>query len=516
VLQTIFEKAEKIFFNVCEKELNKVAFGLSSSINQPQVSANPLLAQIPLPVESKNGYSFFGKTFNLNDTDTLPLWSLFLASIYHVAAHIAMTDFSMYDEWRRGKNETLAQRAINFVEDKRAEAYLQSFYPEIWESIKKINDYFDLQFNVNDSQRKNATEHFRKFFHINEGESNSLFEKIILVSNDDEKTIELVNHMYHNKNLLPTYEYPYCDQICLDILSYELPRRFDTTSDFQKMSAILQEMWVDREARRLRILRRYRKYSKDLQFDKIVFNGQNFREYFKLKEENSLLIKKIKSQIESVSNIVDDPTPNDKGLIEMQRAIQAVAAKDPRIPIFEQGKEKRSEESWAILMDTSASMKLSFKEYKKFALCLSEAANTLNSRYGKWAMFCYDNKFHIVKDGTERYNQEVKSRIGGIKNGGLSFIPDAITLTTRLLMEDNNQRKFIFLITDGKSLGYDKVDKKLESALNFAQENGVKVVGIGIPDEIKKYFSASFDDSDTRKAVANFINSYVSVINRDF
>ena len=95
------------------------------------------------------------------------------------------------------------------------------------------------------------------------------------------------------------------------------------------------------------------------------------------------------SQMKMTPNVMDEGMPEDMGLLQMQAAIQAVAAQNNSIQIFEQDDYRRIEEEWAIVVDTSSSMRLKFDEMKKFAICLGEAANEVNSKKWKVGIFYF-------------------------------------------------------------------------------------------------------------------------------
>jgi len=127
-------------------------------------------------------------------------------------------------------------------------------------------------------------------------------------------------------------------------------------------------------------------------------------------------------------------------------------------------------------------------------------------------MYSFNNNFLVVKDQSEKYSQKVKSRLGGIKNEGLSFIPDAITMGSRILDADNQtEKKYLIIITDGMSMGYTDIDKKLKESIKQARNSGINIIGIGVPDGITKYFSATINEDALRKSVSKFIDSYTAL-----
>ena len=213
-------------------------------------------------------------------------------------------------------------------------------------------------------------------------------------------------------------------------------------------------------------------------------------------------------------NIRDDETSEDIGLLQMQAAIQAIAAQNNSIQIFEQDHNRKIEEEWAIILDTSSSMRFKFDEMKKFALSLGEAANEVNSKKGKWGFYTFNNNFRIVKDQYERYDQVARSRVAGIEISGLSFINDAIKLCTRILEKENIERKYIFLVTDGQQLG--TIDNKgMEESVMEARKKGITIVAIGVPQGNTKIFNLCVPYENIRKTISKFITAYTKISSDD-
>ena len=160
-------------------------------------------------------------------------------------------------------------------------------------------------------------------------------------------------------------------------------------------------------------------------------------------------------------------------------------------------------------------MRLKFDEMKKFAICLGEAANEVNSKNGKWGFFTFNNNFTIVKDHYENYDQFSKSRIGGIEVSGLSFISDAVKLCSRILHRENIERRYIFLVTDGQALGTYEADTKMREAIEDARKKGISVVAIGMPQGVTKIFSLCMPYEGLRKTVAKFLGAYTLLAGDD-
>jgi len=257
------------------------------------------------------------------------------------------------------------------------------------------------------------------------------------------------------------------------------------------------------------ILHKIRKDLYGLNFDEIVSPNEDIYEYFKLKEKNKKIIKTIREQIRSVYNNSEDPQSNFYGEIDMELAIQAIASHSENYAqVFNKTEEQRIEETWAILIDNSASLKLRFEDVKDFMLCLAEASDELTGPSGSWGLYSYDQKFSIIKDHKAKYNQDVRARIGGLKSGGLSYTPDAILLSGRMLMKNPADLKHLFVFTDDFPTGLWNHDTKLSFAIKEVERMGVEVIGIGLTSNISKYFTDSCYGNRLRDLVNKFIRIY--------
>ena len=203
------------------------------------------------------------------------------------------------------------------------------------------------------------------------------------------------------------------------------------------------------------------------------------------------------------------------GDINMQMAIQSIASQSQSGEVFDRALQNRGEEAWIVLFDNSASMNMQFPQIKEFVISLSESAELLSGRSDAWAIYGFDNKFTIMKDFKERYGHNIKARLGDLKTGGLSFIPDALELSARLLLDDPRDRKYIFVITDGYLTGYNKIQEDLIDTVKKIEGSGINIIGIGLSQNISKYFRTYAVGSDMRKLIAKFITAYRMTASED-
>jgi len=512
---TVYDVSYQIFSEISQKEPTKFDFQISDKIEFPILNSLPKWqALIPLPKNVGENFFFQGYIFQDYELESTTIWNLFLASIYHLAAHVNVSDYSIYDKWSKNKTQEICWKVINYIEDINVELFLTENYPEIFKTLSEIDKQLQKTNELSNSNSRGKTNFANFYFTNNVTKLSKLKNKLQthLKEREYDKVILAANILYKTHLNLPAELPSFYDHrpltkkktICKNL-------EINTTNEFKDNVVKLDELWIKEEIRIKRLFKQYNKYGIDLNFDEITIGSENFGEYLRLTSENSLLIKKVKDQLRRINNVEDDINSYDTGVVDMQKAIQSIASRNPTIKMFDMEMPRRDSENWVIAIDTSASMKLKFDEMKKFALCLSEAANELTFAGGKWGLFTFGSKLQIIKDPDERYSQNVKGRIGAIENSGLSFIPDSIIFGTKMLNNIIGDRKYIFLISDGFSSGYPKIDEEFISAIKFAQNSSINLVGIGITEKVAKYFTPCFSETEFRKTISNFISAYCSL-----
>jgi len=87
--------------------------------------------------------------------------------------------------------------------------------------------------------------------------------------------------------------------------------------------------------------------------------------------------------------------------------------------------------------------------------------------------------FLVVKDLKERYNVRVRSRIGGIRFEGFTFMPDALEVAGQIIKSRNENLRLITVISDGWPFGYADMDSALAETIDTLQRRNIAVLGIG-------------------------------------
>lgn len=511
--ETFLSHVSNIFYEVADKKQGDVHFTLFGKIDFPLLTptSTPEI-MLPLPRMLNQKYFFEGFTFADSEDSRQSMWSLLVASIYHLAAHVAVSDYSIYDDWRENKSQDVCWRVIDFIEDAAVAKYLSSTNNQIWSGIKQVEDNLTCIYNKQNTELNHKKLFTEFYIQYNIGKIEKIIEQIVDVRSEGDhtkKTLEYADMLYRNRMLLPQYVFPHCEYHHLENIAKinNLIINFNMPSVLNKEVLVLDELWQQGMRRRTKMITRCQKHMHDLNFDEIAIPDQDMHSYLRIKSENSMMIRKVKNQIRTVNNTVDDPRSEELGAVDMQAAIQAIAA-DKQFNIFEQEFSRRREESWVILVDNSASVKLRFDKIKDLLVSLSESADELTGMDGMWSLYSFDNKFSILKDFDEKYSDEVKGRIGGLKNGGLSFIPDAIELAGRILADDPGERKYIFVFTDAYPSGYENINERFQNTIKKLDKLGIKVIGIGLSDNIMKFFKIHCTGDDLRETVAKFITAY--------
>lgn len=510
---SIEDVAHQIFFEICEKKPTDIDVFFLNDIHFPKIEYTPrMTVYIPLPRQINGNYIYEGNIFSDYETGQETIWNLFFATICHAAGHAKVTDFNNYKNWLKGKNKRKAYQVIESIEDIKVDDFLEKLFPEYFKEIIKIDETFE---TINQRKIAKSKEHAKKTFSAKFYHKKSDVDKIkqnILELNLDktDKLIEIADTIYNNQDIINKEKSPYKDRYfgLKTISNWQQNITINPEGIVRKNIENVIEIWFEELKHRAKVRKKYVGITDDLNFDTIEFAPENLGEYLRLKNATQIFLKKMSREIKMVPNIMDEGMPQDMGLLEMQAAIQAVASQNNSIQIFEQDDVRRAEESWAIILDTSSSMRLKFDEMKKFAVVLGEAANEVNARNGKWGFFTFNNNFGIVKDHNEKYDQTVKSRVGGIEISGLSFIGDAVKLCTRILAKETIEKKYIFLVTDGQQVGTLGNNKDMEKAVIEARKHGITVIGIGFPQNNTKIFNQCLPYENLRKTTAKFIAAY--------
>ncbi len=515
--KTIFDISHKIFYETAQYSVDDLNFDSSDKIEFPKIEYTPKCRIIiPKPNEIGGTYYLEGNIFESYDEFHETIWSLYLATIYHLGAHAKVSDFNKYKHWLQNKTPEKGWGVIDFVEDIKVEQYLKKSFPDAWQNMSLIKTIYDKSFNDKiESSKKYAREKFSRHFVKKSKEISELKEKISQNDNIEfSATLPYLDYLYKNQHLLPEIILPYCKHNDFSLLHKNLIKNviIQPKGEFESIVSQMDKLWTAEKYSRDKWFNEYQKFAQNSNFDQVLISPENYGEFQRISDDSNDL-KRLRTTLTSYSNIADSPTMEDLGLLDLQSAVQRVGSQDNVIPYLQDDIPRRESENWVVIMDSSASMKLKFEEMKKFVMCLSDTAERLGQAGGRWGLYSFNNNFFIVKDHAEKFGRQIRARIGGLENKGLSFIPDAIEMGTKILTNDHKTtHKYLIILTDCKSLGYNNIDQSFKRSIQYAYLNGVNVIGIGIPDNLVKFFTFAIDNDDLKKSVKKFYNFYTDLV----
>jgi hypothetical protein len=247
-------------------------------------------------------------------------------------------------------------------------------------------------------------------------------------------------------------------------------------------NSIWNEIFFDllREAKwKRKTLLRMSHAAKNSNLTSVGFPTMDYVSYYNLYAELGPQVRGIIDRVRMVKNMFDENMFEETGNIDLQVAIQAIASETPRRDLFFKDEKLLKDESWTILVDSSLSLNGSSKELKEASICLAETAHAVMES-NPWGMFAFSDQLYCIKDFTERYDNQVRARIGGLTQNGLSQIPDAIRACRNLIVEHSRERNYLILISDGVPCGYPGIEAEYAAAIKELGKYGIDLAAIGI------------------------------------
>jgi len=511
--ENFYEFSYQLFYEFAHAKPEQVGLILSKEIVYPLLEhGSRLKISIPLPRLINGKYAFEGLLFENTERGRISLWSLFLATAYHLASHAAVSSYSSYEEWKKGKDPGTSWQIIDFIEDIKVRKYISCASDEILQNIERIES----EISQCMQEKKPAGEHLGKNPHYLREDMkkiDAVSERILASQGNNYDVARIADFLHSNQSLFAGAQELPCREHHKDRWFMKFEKNgpnLEPTGMFAEQARTMDKLWQVDEQSKARLFRTYQKCFKGLNFDRVVVPTGHLQNFEQIKSDNVSLLRRIRQQT-LVLNLMDDSKICEIGHVDLQMAVQAIASEGVTTDIFENDELRRGDEAWVILIDTSASMRLRFEKIKEFLVCIAESANDLTGKHDAWALYGFNNNFQILKDFKERYTVEIQARIGDLQTGGLSLLPDAIEVALRVLAADPRDRKHIFVITDGHPAGYDKIHDAFSKTVKKAEIYGISLIAIGVSKTVTRVFKNSVRGSDLKRLVSKFISVYRSV-----
>ncbi|NIO37626.1 hypothetical protein GTO27_07975 [Candidatus Bathyarchaeota archaeon] len=533
------EYARSLFF---EKDELKADILVLPRVKYPQLLWNGKGFQciFPEPTSYEDGEnekyaSLMGYRFIQDTLGKRQLASLFRASVFHLGAHVMTSSREEFCSWRKGKDRRLADFAVTMAEDVVANAYVAVKHKGKLVDLALANALAlkrllpldglmnpatkvmaDLLVRVNtgvpqvkgkrvrgltDPLLRMIGEFRQRVFRSFRGEDVDLedtklnvVDRIYSVVEDMGPLLEIpfLPHTENlgrcsclSKSLLVGWDVLHEDAHgeCLCFLSgvSSCSECHDETwlKTAEAEGIQVFNSWLHEKQRSEKVLGRYREYMGSTRFKDVEIPPAGYTEFLKIKAACKSEAHRLIESLLVARDAIDEDPRKRYGVLDLQEVIQVVASKSPRMDVFMLDENISKSYAWIVLLDASRSMGVIGDFALQLFIMALESANQLLLDPGSWGAYAFNDRFLVVKDLNERYNVRVKSRIGGIRFEGFTFMPDALKVAGNIIKKRNENLRLIMIISDGWPLGYESIDEELAEALDTLRKARVAVIGVG-------------------------------------
>ena len=490
---------------------------------------------------SKGRVEFQGLLLNANNPfHRRILWQLFRASIYHLSLHVATSGFEAYPKWAKNKDPNLALYVASIIEDVVVSAYIKTLWLPLIPDVALANTIAYLRLkpsqvifddshramaaiistytvgknkgSISKQMQKDTEEIVQRLRQIENTTSKQLAENSRNFSTIDrlQAADEIYSKLREYGNPPSVVSLPYTDTYngnsvysknitateeefsnTLTMAFSKLGSNVFTDESCERETSQAFSAWEAKELHQQKILEDYKEISGSTRFSGIEFPKEDYTEYLRSKQLLSGPVRRVMEKLRLLKNITGEDFKQESGLVDLQEAIQIVASKSKRTDIFVREEYQAREEAWAIIIDASHSLDFFTGEVRGIALCLAETAKNLILNRAAWGMFAFSDKFYIIKDFTENYSTRVRARIGGLKHGGLTYLPDGLSIVANKMKEHTEQARIILAVSDFYPSGDSEMENELIESAKQIERSGVGLIGVGVRSRaVKNYFRA--------------------------
>lgn len=545
----ILNFAWNTFASIAQKDFDEVRLILDEHLTYPILSSDEkgYVVKLPLPrLLGSDLYTLYGDYYDVNTGGWTTVWSLFKASLYHAALHVAYSNFDIYKPWARGKDIKTATYCVTLVEDLHVTLRAARNHLGILHDIAYSNYASALRLDQHtllyDEPLHYATHLLLAAWGMEvamptstraDAEAVKIAQKIrILVleaiqGSDQNKLIEATQLAYSSLSrrgyLKEVPSFPYTDTHSrtnvfkgkvLKTSQHLLRRSYSNlglnVSEIPTEDA--NESLREIEAELLKVKRLKEHYEKIVaatRLEGLEIPRGDYAMFLRTRADLAGAIAGIKNQLRLLKNAEDEVAGDESGHLDMQAAIQVVASGSVRNDVFTRDEKILKREAWAILFDASGSIRSAAPEVKKLAVCLAEVAKDLIHAHSLWGLFAFNNSFLILKDFNEQYTMDVKARIGGLLQSGPTLLPDAIAACAKALTLLPAEPRILMVVSDGYPVGYVGIERELSSKMRKISKSGVLLLGIGISNpSIREFFTVNCDLQEPYQMMKFFVRSY--------
>jgi len=517
---------------------NKILISPEATFPRFYKKADHFVYVLPEPKEIKDEeekLSFLGYIFPADVMGQRQLASLFRASVFYLSALSLIENFDDYRDWMKGKNKRLATFISFVIEGVKAITYISLNYPDklldlalantlAIRRLRKIDGYINpatkimtgLMFKshtglnpIKSSPEKEAIDELDDLIQTFRGKYiEALLEETTDVKAEKLNVASKIYDKIEESGVITETPFlPHTPEIGLcSIFHSSLAVNFDVMAD-QNFTQCLKFLgatpqafmgtdqtwrkvaenealqvvddWKRQKEKDCKVLLKYQNLLSFTRFKGVHVPDLDYTEFLRIKSRCKSEAHRLIESLLAARDMLDEDSRKLYGILDLQDVIQVVAARSNRTDVFLLDENISKSYSWVIMLDASESMKAISDFAMEIFVILAEVANELLLDPTSWALYAFNDRFFVIKDMKERYNMRVKSRIGGVKFSGLSYIPDALTLAGEVMKTRNDELRLITIISDGWPYGYQNITTALTETVNTLKSREIVSVGIG-------------------------------------
>ena len=543
-----------------EKDPLKVKYVLSEDEDYPRLNEDQygFTITLPSPKTDEETIHFLGYRFPDIPTSRRQVSQLFRASVYHLSGHTLTWNNTDYDGWIEGKNVILSTFVFSLLEDLRVNAYVAAWYPDKIRDLSLAGALMLKRLRAIDNIRITATRLMTSMMvyantglkkYCSAGDESTIepvfsmmdgFKDAILESLVDEEMdinpqkMEAADFIYtallkqgpiieapsppFAENLGPSSLFPPMKVVPSETFSQLQIECLEGLGGTQVIGG--QQSWMKaaeaeelavfdshllEKEKQTKILGKYEEYMEYSRFNSIGFPNKDYSEYLRARIRCKRSINKMTAILTGAMNMYMEDIGKKYGVLDLTDAIQVIASKSERTDIFIKDEKIKQSFAWAIIVDTSMSMRNVSDYTRETAIVLAEAAGKVLMDMTSWSIYAFNDRLEIVKDFTEQYNSRVKARLGGLTFGGLSYMPDAIEIAGKALAKRREELKVMMVISDGWPYGYSNIYPATSVVINELEASNMVLIGIGAQSRRMEYM---FNTHCTSYTLKEFVKSF--------
>jgi Mg-chelatase subunit ChlD len=551
-----------------QKDQTKVKILKESTLSQPTLERDSFGFTVKLPVPAileGNQISYIGNKFSANAKGKIKAGRIFRASVLHTTTHTLLPLAQPKNASNR-KETTLEKFAKSLTEDICVNEYLKARSRQTLADIAYANAVFfcriktverifspatklmtALLSKVNVGEVKGSTNPEQmqivdKIYHdlsaFRKQVSNLLSEKQPGLEALIDEKVKLIGDMFepfgpflevpslyygeHVGNCSIYSEAKALDDVDVEATFWKSMATLDVEASVgnsldscwrkeQEMSALQAFDSEQYQAdRREKTLSKIRELVAQTKFKSVSFPEEDYTQYLRARGLVQGASRRLLDSLRSALDTIDEDPRQEMGQLDLTAVIQAIASNKPATDVFSLEEYLKQSFAWSIIFDVSGSMKIKGEIARALAIATAEAAKELMNDPTSWTFFAFNDKFHVLKANNESYSKNVRSRIGGLKFEGLTYMPDAIQLAGKMLAKRFEDQRVLVVISDGWPYGYTNMPEALKNTVEDLLKKGVIVIGVGVEtDRMGRFFKLNasvYTQKDLIKKFGNVFN----------